>query len=68
MTFNVYRTTKGPIGEPVYAEITATNPHTGAEFEGDIFPIREYYTNKVDPAGEAPGRLQRGAEGSRSAA
>ncbi len=47
MTFNVYRTTKGKIGEPVYAEITATNPYTGARFEGDIFAIREYYTNKV---------------------
>jgi hypothetical protein len=47
MTFNVYRTTKGKIGEPVYAEITASNPYTGARFEGDIFPIREYYTNKV---------------------
>ncbi len=47
MTFNVYRTTKGKIGEPVYAEITATNPRTGARFEGDIFAIREYYTNRV---------------------
>jgi hypothetical protein len=47
MTFNVYRTTKGKIGEPVYAEITASNPYTGYRFEGDIFPIREYYTNKV---------------------
>ncbi len=47
MTFNVYRTTKGKIGEPVYAEITASNPFTGTQFEGDIFPIKEYYTNKV---------------------
>ena len=47
MTFNVYRTTKGKIGEPVYAEIQATNPRTGAEFEGDVFPIQEYYTNRV---------------------
>jgi ABC-type transport system involved in multi-copper enzyme maturation permease subunit len=45
MTFNVYRTTKGKIGEPVYAEIEATNPRTGAEYR-NIFPIREYYTNK----------------------
>ena len=29
MTFNVYRTTKGKIGEPVYAEIEAINPRTG---------------------------------------
>ncbi len=47
MTFNVYRTTKGKIGEPVYAEINAINPYTGARFEGDVFAIREYYTNKV---------------------
>lgn len=47
MTFNVYRTTKGKIGEPVYAELTAINPRTGARFEHDIFAIREYYTNKA---------------------
>jgi hypothetical protein len=47
MTFNVYRTTKGKVGEPVYAEIQAINPRTGREFEGDVFPIKEYYTNKV---------------------
>ncbi|MFO0909873.1 MAG: hypothetical protein U0794_16250 [Isosphaeraceae bacterium] len=45
MTFNVYRTTKGKVGEPVYAELEATNPRTGAEYR-NIFPIREYYTNK----------------------
>jgi len=47
MSFNVYRTTKGKVGEPVYAEIQAINPRTGKEFEGDVFPIKEYYTNKV---------------------
>ena len=47
MTFNVYRTTKGKVGEPVYAEIQAINPRTGREFEGDVFPIKEYYTNRV---------------------
>ncbi len=52
MTFNVYRTTKGKVGEPVYAEIQAINPRTGQEFEGDVFPIKEYYTNRVlIPAG-----------------
>ena len=30
MTFNVYRTTKGRVGEPVQAEIDVTNPRTGA--------------------------------------
>ncbi len=47
MTFNVYRTTKGKIGEPVYAEIQAFNVRTDAKFEGDVFPIKEYYTNRV---------------------
>jgi hypothetical protein len=47
MSFNVYRTTKGKIGEPVYAEIQAVNPRTGREYEGDVFPIKEYYTNQV---------------------
>ncbi len=47
MSFNVYRTTKGKIGEPVYAEIQAINPRTGREYAGDIFPIKEYYTNRV---------------------
>lgn len=45
MTFNVYRTTKGKVGEPVFAELQATNPRTSAEYR-NIFPIREYYTNR----------------------
>ena len=45
MTFNVYRTTKGKLGEPVFAKLVATNPRTGASYE-NVFPIREYYTNK----------------------
>ena len=50
MTFNVYRTTKGRVGEPVYAELEVKNPMTNAEYR-NIFPIREYYTNKqVIPA------------------
>ncbi|MFL5518596.1 MAG: hypothetical protein ACJ8DJ_20765, partial [Gemmatimonadales bacterium] len=44
MNFNVYRTTKGKVGEPVYAEIQVTNPHTNADYV-NIFPIKEYYTN-----------------------
>ena len=46
MTFNVYRTTKGRVGDPVYASLLATNPRTGQEYQY-IFPIREYYTTKV---------------------
>ena len=45
MTFNIFRTTKGRIGEAVWAELQATNPFTGASYR-DLFPIREYYTNK----------------------
>jgi len=48
MTFTIYRTTKGRVGEPVYAEIEVTNPNprlTLAPYR-NIFPIREYYTNK----------------------
>jgi hypothetical protein len=47
MTFNVYRTTKGKVGEPVYAEIEASNPMTRRQYEGDLFAVKEYYTNKV---------------------
>jgi hypothetical protein len=48
MTFNVYRTTKGRIGEPVYAEIEVTNlSNPQAEPYRNIFPIREYYTNHL---------------------
>ncbi len=50
MTFNVYRTTKGKVGEPVLAEIQVTNPHTGDDFV-NIIPIKEYYVNQqlIDP-------------------
>jgi len=47
MTFNVYRTTKGKIGEAVYAAIEAINPRTLKPFEGEVFAIKEYYTNTV---------------------
>jgi hypothetical protein len=46
MTFNVYRTTKGEVGEPVYASLVVTNPRPGSTPFRDVFPIREYYTNK----------------------
>jgi hypothetical protein len=46
MTFNVYRTTKGRVGDPVYAEIEVTNPHSGQPPFRNIFAVREYYTNK----------------------
>lgn len=47
MTFNVYRTTKGRIGEPVMAEMEVTNiSNPGRPPIVKIFPIREYYTNR----------------------
>jgi hypothetical protein len=45
MSFNVYRTTKGKVGDPVLAEMQVTNPHTGADNVA-IFPIKEYYVNR----------------------
>ncbi|QEH38196.1 hypothetical protein OJF2_67940 [Aquisphaera giovannonii] len=45
MTFNVYRTTKGKVGEPVLAEMRVQNPRTGAE-NVSIFAVKEYYTNR----------------------
>jgi len=46
MTFTIYRTTKGRVGEPVYAEIEVENPLTNTPKFRTTFPIREYYTNK----------------------
>jgi hypothetical protein len=60
MSFNVYRTTKGKIGEPVYAEIEAINPRTNRKYEGDVFPIKEYYTNQVS----LPAWILAGSDGS----
>ncbi len=60
MTFNVYRTTKGKIGEPVYAEIEAINPQTQRKYEGPVFPIKEYYTNSVN----MPAWILAGSDGS----
>jgi ABC-type transport system involved in multi-copper enzyme maturation permease subunit len=45
MNFNIYRTTKGEIGEPVYASMDVINSVTGQKYQ-DVFPIREYYNNK----------------------
>ena len=47
MTFTIYRTTKGRVGEPVYAEIEVENPRAPQQGKyRTTFPIREYYTNK----------------------
>jgi hypothetical protein len=59
MTFNVYRTTKGKIGEPVYAEIQAFNRRTDAQYEGEVFAVKEYYTNSI----KFPASLLAGSNG-----
>lgn len=46
MNFTIYRTTKGKVGEAVYAQITATNEKASVAKWSNTFPIREYYTNK----------------------
>ncbi len=48
MTFTIYRTTKGRVGEPVLASIEVANPNPRINQRpfSNIFPIREYYTNK----------------------
>jgi ABC-type transport system involved in multi-copper enzyme maturation permease subunit len=57
MTFTIYRTTKGRVGEPVFAELEVVNPNSESQPGRPvpritqapwrrIFPIREYYTNK----------------------
>ncbi len=50
MSFTIYRTTKGRVGEPVFASIKATNPRTNEQYD-NTFPVREYYTdNQLIPA------------------
>ncbi len=44
MTFNVYRTTKGELGEAVRASVVVTSPRPGVTPARDLFPIHEYYT------------------------
>ena len=58
MTFNVYRTTKGELGEPVYASLIVLSPR-GIDPYRKIFPVREYYTNKQ----EIPSRMLVGCRG-----
>lgn len=45
MTFNVYRTTKGELGEAVRASVVVTNPvHPEFTPARDLFPVHEYFT------------------------
>jgi hypothetical protein len=46
MNFNIYRTTKGEIGEPVHASLVVRNPRPNVAPHRDFLPIHEYYTDK----------------------
>ena len=46
MTFTVYRTTKGELGEPVLASMAVANPRVPNQVDNQVFSIHEYYTNK----------------------
>lgn len=59
MTFTIYRTTKGVLGEPVLANITASNPRAGSQSFSAVVPIHEYYTNKTS----LPARVLVGSRG-----
>ena len=59
MTFTIYRTTKGILGEPVLASLTASNPRPGAQPFSTVIPIREYYTNRTS----LPSRVLVGSRG-----
>lgn len=47
MTFSVYRTTKGVLGEPVHASVVVRNPRPDIAPHRDFLPIHEYYTDRV---------------------
>jgi hypothetical protein len=47
MTFNVFRTTKGELGQAVRASMVVTNPHRPELAPArDLFEVHEYYTNR----------------------
>ena len=63
MTFNIFRTTKGQVmGQAVHAEVKArrTSRRPG-EVVTRLFPVREYYTNRIEvPAATAGGQRRQG--------
>ena len=68
MTFNIYRTTKGQRRRAGLRRDRGRRTRAPAPTYRNIFPIREYYTNKQYLPAVAPGRLARRRSGSRSAA
>ena len=61
MTFNVYRTTKGKIGEPVYAELDRDQPPHRRPVRARHLRDPRVLHQQGDAAGVDPGRLERGA-------
>ncbi|MBX6311829.1 MAG: hypothetical protein IRY99_02745 [Isosphaeraceae bacterium] len=60
MTFNVYRTTKGEVGELVRADVTVTNPlRPEIRPYRALLPIHEYYTDRIF----MPARMLVGSQG-----
>lgn len=59
MTFTVYRTTKGQVGEPVFAQVVVTNPRPEVAPFSTILAVKEYYTNKL----YIPARVLVGSKG-----
>lgn len=59
MTFNVYRTTKGVLGEPVLAYLSVVSGMPGAAPYRDLVAVHEYYTLKR----QFPARLLVGGQG-----
>jgi ABC-type transport system involved in multi-copper enzyme maturation permease subunit len=59
MTFNIYRTTKGEIGEAVLASMVVKNPRPGTAPHRSFFGVHEYYTTKQS----IPARVIAGSQG-----
>ena len=62
MTFTIYRTTKGRVGEPVYAEIEVENPNTNVAEVPDDVPDPRVLHQQAEPPGVLPRRVARRAE------
>jgi hypothetical protein len=59
MIFNVYRTTKGELGQPVYALLVVRNPRPNVPPHRAYLPIHEYYTDRQT----VPARILVGSRG-----
>lgn len=62
MTFNIYRTTKGELGQAVRASVVVSNPSGKVEKNRQLFEIHEYYTIRKS----FPARMLVGSRGNLS--